>query len=248
MNASRRAFTLFEILAVAVIISVLAGILIVAVARASNGPKAAKFLQLSKTYAAFLRDAAANNPTFRGQLPVTRSGGGATIPTAGQLALASVAAKETGASFDLVMLAERMIERLDEINYGGPNRPAIGVQWDTTNRTFVANPDTPAAVAAIPAAVTWQRIESRLSDPTLSPDTAQGANFQFTPGVNLPAQVVVVYWWLPQAPQALAEELVRKANKPEHQPASGAAATIGPVAYAAPVGGFTDIFLYVTQL
>lgn len=240
----RRGFTLPEILTVSAILLVLVGILVVPLGRAINAPRAAAILQRSHAYAAFIRDAL-NSPTFRGQIPVTRSGNGGVIPTAGQLSAASTTIQESGVSFDLVMVAERMIERFEEFKYGAPGRPEIGVRWDTSSRAFVASPDLAATVSAIPSTVTWQRIESRLSNPALSPELAQGANFQAAPGLNLPSQAVVVYWRFPGAPQSFAEELAKVANKPEHRPASGAPALVGPVAYATPVDGITDVYLYI---
>jgi len=246
MNLVRqtRGFTLLEILTVCGLITVLLGILIFAIGRAMNAPRATAVLQRSKTYAALIRDAL-NAPSFRGQLPVTHSGNGGVVPTSGQLAAGSAATKDNGCSFEVVMLAERMIERFEEVSYGSPARPLLGVQWDPAGRTFVAAPDLAATVAAIPAAVTWQRLESRISDPATSPELAQGANFQAITGVNLPPQVVVVYWRFPSAPQSFAEALAKAANKPEYRPAAGAACTVGPVVYAAPVNGLTDVYVYL---
>jgi Tfp pilus assembly major pilin PilA len=242
--ASLRAFTLFEVLAVAAIVTLLAGIVIHAVGRVMNGPRATAILQRSKTYSAFIRDAVQSSG-FRGRIPITRSGYGGVVPATGQLAAAAGAARDIACSFDLIMTAERMIERFEEVGHGGPTRPAIGVQWDPAARAFFAAPDTLATISAFPAAVTWQRIESRLSDPALAPEIAQGANFQTTAGVNLPAQCVVVYWRFPAATQSFAEDLAKAANKPEHRPAAGAAAVVGPVTYAAPVNGLTDVFVYI---
>lgn len=242
----RAGFSLVEIVLVTGLLTVIVGIVVLALARVGNAPKAVRFLQLAKVFAGYIRESAQNNPSFRGQLPVTRSGSGGVPPLGGLLALpANAAAAERAVSFDLVMMGERMIEAFSEIPYGGATRPNVPVRWDGASRTFVATPDVAASVAAIPAVVTWQRIEARLSNPAVSPELAEGANFQSAPGINLPAQVVVVYWRLPAVPQALAEEMARRANKPEHQPAAGAAARVGPVAYAAPVAGFTDVYLYI---
>jgi hypothetical protein len=243
-TGSTRAFTLFEILAVAAILTFLGGILIHAIGRVMNGPRATAILQRSRTYAAVIRDAA-NYPAFGGRLPVTRGGNGAVVPATGLLASAPAAVRDVACSFDLILTAERLIERFEEVGYGGASRPTVGVEWDSATRAFRAAPDTAATLAAIPPAVAWQRLESRLSNPSLSPEVAEGANFQTLPGLNLPAQCVVVYWRLPQATQSFAEDLAKAANKPEHRPAAGAAAVIGPVAYAAPVAGRTDVFVYL---
>jgi hypothetical protein len=239
-----RAFTLVEVLTVAVILTLLAGVLFHAIGRVLNGPRATALLQRSHTYAALIREAL-NSPTFRGALPLTHSGGGGTVPAIGLLAAAPAAARDIACSFDLILSAERWIERFEGVNYGGAVPPAIGVQWDPAARAFAAVPDTATTIAAIPPAVGWQRLESRLSEPAVSPDLAQGANFQLSPGLDLPPQRVVVYWRLPGATQAFAEELAKTANKAEHRPAPGAAAVVGPVAYAAPVDGRTDVFVYV---
>ncbi|NUQ66354.1 MAG: type II secretion system protein [Pirellulales bacterium] len=242
--ASRRAFTLLEVLAIAAILTLLAGILIHAIGRVMDAPRATAVLHRARTYAALIREIV-NQPSFGGRLPLTRSGNGGAVPATGLLAAASDTVRDIACSFDLILTGQRIIERFEEVEYGGIQRPILGIQWNSAARAFAAAPDTAATIAAIPAAMTWQRIESRLSDPSLSPEIAQGANFQTLPGLNLPPQCVVVYWRFPRATQSFAEELAKAANKPEHRPAAGAPATVGPVAYATPVGGRTDVFVYL---
>jgi hypothetical protein len=93
------------------------------------------------------------------------------------------------------------------------------------------------------------RAEARVSNPALAPSAAQGANFR-TRGAstNLPANVTVAYLVIPNCPAKDAYELAVRMNGAQMAPVEGAASDLGTVAYAAPVNGLTDVYVYLADL
>ncbi len=247
---STRAFTLTEILIAAAIVTAILGTLIAAFGAASERARAGALLRRAREHGLFIRDAV-NARTLPEPLPVTRAGNGGTVLSSGALAGGSVAKQDQAANFDAIMLAYRIVEGFTPPSYG-TSQPlwAEAVKWDTASKTFLFSPAAQYSTAAAdwtaaPIAVTWPRLESRLSDPSTAPSAALGANFRLSRAVDLSAQRVVVYYRLPNVTASFALALAKAANTPDSQPAAGAANDIGPAAYAAPVNDRTDVYLYV---
>lgn len=247
---STRAFTLTEILIAAAIATAILGTLIAAFGPASERARAGALLRRAREHAVFIRDAV-NARTLAEPLPVTRAGNGGTVSSSGAIAAGSLAKQDQAANFDAVMLAYRLVEGITPLSFGA-SRPtwAEAVRWDPATKSFLfsAAPQYSTAAAdwtAAATAVSWPRLESRLSDPTPAPSAALGANFRLARDVNLSAQRVVVYWRLPNVTASFALALAKAANTADFQPAAGAANDVGPVAYAAPVNDRTDVYLYI---
>ncbi len=246
---STRGFTLTEILIAAGIATAILGTLVAAFGPATERARAGALLRRAREHGVFLRDAV-NARTLPEPLPMTRAGNGGTVPSSGALAGGSAAKQDQAANFDAVMLAHQLVESIPPLPFG-TTRPlwAEAVKWDTTTKTFLFSSDSQYAGAeaawAAAATVSWPRLESRLSDPSLAPSAAAGANFRLARAVDLGAQRVVIFWRLPNVTAAFALALAKAANPVDYQPASGTALDIGPVAYAAPVNDRTDVYLYI---
>ena len=92
------------------------------------------------------------------------------------------------------------------------------------------------------------RAEARTANPLLAPSAALGANFRLDGTTNLTANYVVAYLVLPACPARDAYELALSMNGAQLAPVEGAASDSGVVAYAAPVNGITDVYVYLTTL
>ena len=65
---------------------------------------------------------------------------------------------------------------------------------------------------------------------------------------NRPTNVIIAYLVIIGAPANDAYELALAMNAPQLAPLPGAACDTGLVAYAAPVNGVTDVFIFITEI
>lgn len=240
-----RGYSLLELVLVLAIVSVLVGLLL---PKGFDALRSARVQQVEKaieTLKTALTDFIAM-PGGNGSLPRTE---GIGVPCSGAaLSGATDAAKGNGARLDAVLLAAGKIERPISLRMGSQFYASAGtgneMQWNQALQAFTMTPD--AAPLRNWSAVT--RVEARTANPALAPSAALGANFRLDGTTNLNANYVVAYLVIPQVPARDAYELALSMNGPQLAPAEGAACDTGVVAYAAPVNGTTDVYIYVTSI
>lgn len=240
-----RGYSLLELVLVLAIVSVLIGLLL---PKGFDALRTARVQQVEKaidTLKTALTDFIAM-PGGNGSLPRTEGTG---IPCSGAaLSGATDAAKGNGARLDAVLLAAGKIERPINLRMGSQFYASTGtgneMTWNQALLTFVMSPD--AAPLRNWSAVT--RVEARTANPALAPSAALGANFRLDGITNLNANYVVAYLVIPQVPARDAYELALSMNGPQLVPAEGAACDTGVIAYAVPVNGITDVYVYVTSI
>ena len=113
--------------------------------------------------------------------------------------------------------------------------------WNQATQAWVMTPDA----APLRDWTTVTRIEARTSNPLLAPSAALGANFRLDGSTDLGLSVVVAYLVIPAASASDARALAVAMNGNQPAPALGAASDAGLVAYAAPVNGVTDVYVYL---
>jgi prepilin-type N-terminal cleavage/methylation domain-containing protein len=238
-------YSLLELVLVLAIVSVLVGLLL---PKGFDALRTARVQQVEKTVETLktaLTDYIAM-PGGNGSLPRTEGTG---VPCSGAaLSGATDTAKGNGARLDAVLLTAGKIERPISLRMGSQFYTATGtgneMLWNQALQAFVVTPD--AAPLRNWSAVT--RVEARTANPALAPSVAQGANFRLDGVTNFNANYVVAYLVIPQVPARDAYELALSMNGPQLAPVEGAACDTGVVAYAAPLNGTTDVFVYVTSI
>ncbi len=241
-----RGYSLLELVLALAIISVLVGLLL---PKGFDALRNARIQQVAKTVDT-LKTALTDYismPGGNGSLPRTEGTG---IPCSGAaLSGATDTAKGNGARLDAVLLGVGKLERPLSLRMGTQVYASTGsgneMAWSQTAQAFVMTPD--AAPLRNWTAVT--RVEARTANPALLPSAAQGANFRLdgtTTGIN--ANYVVAYLVIPACPAKDAYELALAMNGAQFAPVEGAASDTGVVAYAAPVSGVTDVYIYIITL
>lgn len=240
-----RGFTLLELAFSLAVIATLVAILLpkgVDALRNSRVQQVAKVVDTLKT--------AITNyvslPGGNGSIPRTEGTG---IPCTGAaLSGAAPAAQGNGARLDTVLLATGMIEKPISVRMGSQAATSTGtgneMMWNQSLLAFQITPD--AAPQRDWSLVT--RAEARSSQPGVLPSVAMGANFRLDGVTDRPANVVIAYLVIPKCPYADALHLATQLNGPQLAPAVGAASDAGVVAYAAPVNGVTDVYVYLTEI
>jgi prepilin-type N-terminal cleavage/methylation domain-containing protein len=238
-------YSLLELVLVLAIVSVLVGLLL---PKGFDALRNARIQQVEKTVDTLktaLTDFIAM-PGGNGCLPRTE---GTTIPTSGAaLTGATDLAKGNGARLDSVLLATGKLERPLTLRMGSQVYASTGagneMAWNQALGAFVISPD------AVPlrnwSAIT--RIEARSSNAALAPSAAQGANFRLDGLTNRGANLVIAYLVITGCPARDAYELALSMNAPQLAPVEGAACDAGLVAYAAPVNGTTDVYVYLAEI
>jgi len=238
-------YSLLELVLVLAIVSVLVGLLL---PKGFDALRNARIQQVAKTVDTLktaLTDFIAM-PGGNGTLPRTE---GTTIPTSGAaLTGATDIAKGNGARLDSVLLATGKLERPLTLRMGSQVYTSTGsgneMTWNQALSAFVISPD------AVPlrnwSAIT--RIEARSSNAALAPSAAQGANFRLDGLTNRGANLVIAYLVITGCPAKDAYELALSMNAPQLAPIEGAACDTGLVAYAAPVNGTTDVYVYLAEI
>lgn len=240
-----RGFSLLEMVLVLAIFGIIVGLLL---PKGFEALRSAR-VQEARTTVNTLRTAISDlisMPGGSGSIPRTEGTG---IPCTGTaLSGATDTAKGNGARLDTVLLAIGKLERPLSLRMGSQVYASTGsgneMTWDTTTQAFIMTPD--AAPQRNWSAVT--RVEARTANPALAPSAAQGANFRLDGITNRTANVIVAYLVIPGVPATDAYQLALTLNAPQLAPTLGAACDAGQVAYAAPVNGTTDVYVYLTEI
>ena len=240
-----KGYSLLELVLVIAIIAVLVGLLL---PKGFDALRTARVQQVQKTVDT-LKTALVDYLALaggNGSLPRTE---GAGIPTSGAaLTGASDVAKGNAARLDAILLATARLERPLSLRMGAQVATSSGtgneVFWNQALNAFFMTPD------AVPQR-NWSgvaRAEARLANPALLPSAAQGANFRLDGFTNLSANSVVAYLVIPNCPAKDAQELANAMNGAQQAPIEGAASDAGIVAFAAPLNGVTDVYVFLTAL
>jgi prepilin-type N-terminal cleavage/methylation domain-containing protein len=240
-----RGYSLLELVLVLAIVSVLVGLLL---PKGFDALRNARIQQVEKTVDT-LKTALVDfitMPGGNGSIPRTEGTG---VPCSGPtLGGATDIAKGNGARLDTALLATGKMERPLSLRMGSQAYTSTGtgneMTWSQAAQAFVMTPD--AAPLRNWSGVT--RIEARTANPAALPSAALGANFRLDGVTNLNANYVVAYLVLPACAAKDAYELALSMNGAQLAPVEGAACDSGLVAYAAPVNGVTDVYIYLTAL
>ena len=238
-------YSLLELVLVLAIVSVLVGLLL---PKGFDALRNARIQQVAKTVDT-LKTALADYITLpggNGSIPRTE---GTNIPTSGAaLTGATDIAKGNGARLDSVLLATGKLERPLSLRMGTQSYASTGtgneMTWNQASLAFVVTPD--AAPQRNWSGVT--RVEARSSAPGTLPSVALGANFRLDGLTDLTANLIVAYLVIPAVPAKDAYNLALAMNAPQLAPVEGAASDTGVVAYAAPINGVTDVYVYLTSI
>jgi prepilin-type N-terminal cleavage/methylation domain-containing protein len=239
-------YSLLELVLVLAIVSVLVGLLLPKGFDALRNARIQQVAGTVNTLKTALTDFL-SMPGGNGSLPRTE-GTGITCSGAA-LAGATDTAKGNGARLDAILLAVGKVERPLSLRMGTQVYASTGtggeMTWSQAAQAFVMTPD--AAPLRSWSAVT--RVEARTANPALLPSVALGANFRLDGTVTgLNANYVVAYLVIPSVPAKDAYELALALNGAQLAPVEGAASDTGVVAYAAPLNGTTDVYVYITAL
>jgi prepilin-type N-terminal cleavage/methylation domain-containing protein len=240
-----RGYSLLELVLVIAIIAVLVGLLL---PKGFDALRNARVQQVSKTVDTiktalvdYLSLAGGN-----GSLPRTEGTG---IPTSGAALTGSTdIAKGNAARLDSVLLATGRLERPLSLRMGSQSFVPTGtggeLTWNQAALAFVVTPD---AVAQRD----WSkitRVEARTAEPLLAPSDALGANFRLDGITDISPNSVVAYLTIPDCPARDAFELAVALNGAQLAPVEGVASDAGIVAYAVPINGVTDVYIYLTTI
>ncbi len=239
-------YSLLELVLVLAVVSVLVGLLL---PKGFDALRNARIQQAEKTVET-LKTAITDfivMPGGNGSIPRTEGTG---IPCSGAaLTGATDPAKGNGGRLDAVLLATGKLERPISLRMGSqlfvPTGTGSEMTWSQSAQAFVISPD--AAPLRNWSGIT--RVEARSSNPAALPSVALGANFRLRDATtNLAANLIVAYLVIPNCPARDAYELALSMNAPQLAPVEGAACDSGIVAYAAPVNGVTDVYVYLADI
>jgi prepilin-type N-terminal cleavage/methylation domain-containing protein len=238
-------FSLLELMFVLAILAVLAAILLpkgLDAMRASRVHQAVRTVETLRTALVDFMNLAGGS----GSIPRTEGTG---VPCSGTaLSGATDLAKGNGARLDAVLLAAGKLEHPLSLRMGSqvylPTGTGNEMQWNQALQAFTLTPD--AAPLRNWSGVS--RVEARSSNPALAPSAAQGANFRLDGVTNRPANSIIAYLVIVGAPANEAYELALALNAPQLAPVAGAACDVGQVAYAAPVNGITDVYVFLGEI
>jgi prepilin-type N-terminal cleavage/methylation domain-containing protein len=242
---SRRGYSLLELVLVLAIVSVLVGLLLPKGFDALRNARIQEVKSAANTLKTALTDLI-TMPGGSGSIPRTEGTG---IPTAGAaLSGATDIAKGNGARLDTILLATGKMERPLSLRMGSQVYTSAGsgneLAWNQAVQAFVMTPD--AAPLRDWSGIT--RVEARTANPALAPSAALGANFRLDGVTNRSANVIVAYLVIRGCPAKDAYELALSMNAPQLAPVEGAACDTGLVAYAAPLNGVTDVYVYLAEI
>jgi len=242
---NNQGYSLLELVMVLAIVSVLVGLLLPKGFDALRNARIQEVKSAANTLKTALTDLI-TMPGGNGSIPRTE---GIGVPCSGAaLSGATDAAKGNGARLDAVLLAVGKLERPLSLRMGSQVYISTGtgneMTWSQIAQAFVMSPD--AAPLRNWTAVT--RVEARTANPALAPSAALGANFRLDGVTNRSPNVIVAYLVITNCPAKDAYELALSMNAPQLAPIEGAACDTGLVAYAAPVNGVTDAYVYLAEI
>lgn len=238
-------YSLLELVMVLAIVSILVGLLLPKGFDALRNARIQEVKGAANTLKTTLTDLI-TMPGGSGSIPRTEGTG---IPTSGAaLSGATDTAKGNGARLDTVLLATGKLERPLALHMGSQVYTSTGggneMMWNQAAQAFVMTPD--AAPLRNWSSVT--RVEGRSSNPALAPSVAQGANFRLDGLTDRSPNVIVAYLVIPGCPAKDAYELALSMNAPQLAPVPGVACDTGLVAYATPLNGVTDVYVYLAEI
>lgn len=236
--APRRAFTLVEILIVLVIVGIIATLVV------ANAPE---YLRRGRVTAVL---GAADSIRTAANAYVTKSTGLHTLPlTEGTIpssmytgtgtSSANVAA---AATLDKMLLTEGMLAKPIVYKMGLAKLPTgtSAVSWDSANMAWTGSTPTVSYAGT-------SRAEC-ITSSSATPGT-DGSNFFLDGTASLPANVRVAFLLLKDVPAEDAYQLSLAIDGEAMSGASNAVAdTRGSVAYAAPINGVSDVYVYVVHM
>lgn len=245
LNSRPHGYSLLELVLVLAIVSILVGLLLPKGFDALRNARVQEAKNAVNTLKTAITDLI-SMPGGTGSIPRTE---GAGIPCSGAaLSGATDAAKGNGARLDTILLAIGKLEKPLSLRMGSQVYTSTGtgneMTWNQAAQAFVITPD--AAPLRNWSAVT--RVEARTANPALAPSAAQGANFRLDGVTNRSGTVIVAYLVITNCPARDAYELALSMNAPQLAPVEGAACDTGLVAYAAPVNGVTDVYVYLAEI
>lgn len=238
-------FTLLELIFVLAVLAMLIGLLLPKGLDTLRSGRVQQVQKTAETLKTVLVEYMAL-PGGTGTIPRTE---GAGIPTAGAaLTGATDTAKGNAARLDALLLTAGKLERPLSLRMGTQFYTSTGtgneMMWNQAQQAFVMTPD--AAPLRNWSGVT--RLEARASNPATLPSAALGANFRLDGFTNRSPNVTVAYLVIPGCPAIDAYQLALAMNAPQLAPVEGAACDAGVVAYAAPMNGITDVYVYVAEI
>lgn len=242
---SSRGYSLLELVLVIAVISVLVGLLLPKGFDAIRNARIQQVQKVTETLKTVLTDYL-SMPGGNGVLPRTEGTG---IPTSGAaLTGATDAAKGNGARLDAILLSTGKLDRPLSLRMGSQIAASTGtgneMTWSQSASAWIMTPDA----APLRNWSTATRVEARVTAPATAPSLALGANFRLDGITNLNANYTVAYLVIPGCASGDAFNLTLAMNGPQFAPVEGAACDTGLVAYAAPVNGVTDVYVFLTAL
>lgn len=240
-----KGYSLLELVLVLAIVSILVGLLLPKGFDALRNARIQEVKSTANTLKTALTDLI-TMPGGSGSFPRTEGTG---IPTVGAaLSGGTDIAKGNAARLDTVLLAVGKLERPLSLRMGNQVYLSTGsgneVTWNQASQAFMMTPD--AAPLRNWSAVT--RVEARSSAPGTLPSAALGANFRLDGVTDRPANVIITYLVIPGCPATDAYQLALAMNAPQLAPIVGAASDTGLVAYATPLNGVTDVYVYLAEI
>lgn len=235
-------FSLIEILIVAGLIAVIAGIVVAGLSKGSESSRAGLVAgAVGQVKTAVVQFADSNG----GIVPITESSIASAIPTSGAtFGAASATALSNALILDMALLTERAAERAIQLPAGPNPLPvnpsAADVLWDPVLKRFKMNPDaTPTRDYSL-----CNRVECQISS-TTDPITAKGSNFRLDGTNDLRAGRRVISAVIPGCPASLAYKISQKIDGDRGSSNETTLDRLGAVVYNTPANAVTDVYIYI---
>lgn len=198
-----------------------------------------------------------NSSAAGGSIPITE---GAVTVTGAALSAQGPTVLSNAARLDQAMVSAGIREKLVTFKMGSQIAIPAGTGGDLTYstklRSFIMDDGTGNPSASLTTGLDYtsiSRVKSRISNPTLAPSAAAGANFRLNGTGNISSNSIVAYVLLKDVPYKDAVALSKEMNGEQLTTASTETTTpqdAGPCAFAAPAVGATttDVYIYLTSI